>query len=138
MWWDWLFNWFRKPAKTFRWRVWYHHRVFYGVNHMAFTLSSIEKVSLMIQPVNAKGNPAPIDGVPVWTISDPTVATLTVADDGLTASLVAINPGSVQITVQADADLGPGTKLITGTLDVTVTAAEAVAINIIPGVAELQ
>ena len=105
---------------------------------MAFTLSSIEKVSLMIQPVNAKGNPAPIDGIPVWTTSDPTVATLIVADDGLTASLVAINPGSVQITVQADADLGPGTKLITGTLDVTVTAAEAVSINIIPGVAELQ
>ena len=138
MWWDWLFNWFRKPAKTFQWWVLYRHRLFYGVKSMSFTLSSIEKVSLMIQPVNAKGNPAPIDGVPVWTISDPTVATLIVADDGLTASLVAINPGSVQITVQADADLGPGTKLITGTLDVTVTAAEAVAINIIPGVAELQ
>ena len=138
MWWDWLFNWFRKPAKTFQWWVLYRHRLFYGVKSMSFTLSSIEKVSLLIQPVNAKGNPAPIDGVPVWTISDPTVATLIVADDGLTASLVAINPGSVQITVQADADLGPGTKLITGTLDVTVTAAEAVAINIIPGVAELQ
>lgn len=89
------------------------------------------QVRASIQPVDAEGNPAKIDGVPAWSSSDDKIAAVTnVATDGLSASVMSIAPGSAQINVSGDADLGEGTKPITGTLDVSVIAGEAVAFQI--------
>ncbi|MBL8250978.1 MAG: hypothetical protein JNK31_04870, partial [Candidatus Competibacter sp.] len=38
-----------------------------------------------VQPTDAKGNPAAIDGVAVWEVSDPALVTLEITDDGLNA-----------------------------------------------------
>ena len=105
---------------------------------MAVVLSVIEKVRLSIQPIDAKGNPAPVDGIPAWSVANPEVASLAVSDDGLSAVLTATAPGSTQVSVQADARLGPDVNTITGLLDVTVTPAEAVTIQITTGTPELQ
>lgn len=109
------------------------------VEVLMFTLRSNEKVPLSIQPVDAKGNPAPIDGKAQWISSDETIVKLQIADDGLTCVAIAAERlGNARITVNADADLGDGIKTISGTFDIEVKAGEAVALNINSGEAVPQ
>lgn len=106
---------------------------------MSLIVTDTQKCSLSIQPTDVKGNPAAIDGVPVWSVSDATILSVTPAADGLSAVIVANGPvGTSQVNVQADADLGAGTTTITGTLDVQVTASEATALGITAGTPEPQ
>lgn len=95
---------------------------------MALILKDSQKFSAGVKYVTAKGNPAPVDGVPEWSVSDPTILSVEPAADGMSAEVKAIGPlGSCQVSNTADADLGEGTKSIIGTLDVDVVAGEAVA-----------
>ncbi len=93
-------------------------------------------------PVDAKGAPAQVqDGSVVWSSSDPNVATVTAdATDPLKAVVVAGLPGTAQINVSADADLGDGvTSIAAPALDVTVLAGQAVALgSIATGTPEAQ
>ena len=98
---------------------------------MALILTDEQKVSLSIQPVTSAGNPAKVDGVPVWSVSDETVLTLTVAEDGLSAvATVTGTLGASQVSVKADADLGEGIKEIAAVLDVSVVASQAASLSI--------
>jgi len=101
-------------------------------------LQDTQKCALAIQPVDVKGRPARVDGVPQWAASDPAVATLEVAEDGLSATVVALVPGACQINVTADADLGEGVRSISGALDLQVDPSEAVALAISAGAPENQ
>jgi hypothetical protein len=103
-----------------------------------FSLTDVQKVSLAIAPVNAKGKPAPVDGVPAWTNSNEIAASLSIADDGLSAVLFANEAGTTQVMVSVDADMGEGVVPITGILDVQVLPSMAVSIAIVPGVPENQ
>ena len=106
---------------------------------MALILTDEQKVQLTIQPVTAAGNPARVDGVPVWTVSDATVLTLEVAPDCLSAWATATGTlGASQVSVDADADLGEGVRDIVATLDVSVVAAEAVSLSISAGAPVLK
>lgn len=89
-----------------------------------------QKAQLALEPKDARGNPAPLDGVPVWTVANPAVATLTVSPDGLTAEVVAVGLGSTQVNVTADARIGPDVREISGVLDVQISPAEAVTLGI--------
>jgi hypothetical protein len=71
---------------------------------------------------NKRGQPAPVQGVPVWASSDSTVLAVTPAADGLSAKIDTVAAGTARVTVTADADLGPGVTTITGVSeDVNVT-----------------
>jgi hypothetical protein len=98
------------------------------------------KVGLSVQPVDAKGHPAQLEGDPTWSVADPTIATVTpVPYDGQTyrADLVpGDNLGTTQVNVSGDADLGEGVTTITGLLDVQVVAGQAVSLNIAAGTPE--
>jgi hypothetical protein len=88
-----------------------------------------------ITPVDAKGNPAPVEGVPTWASSNPAMLTVTPrADDGsgvYKADLVPAGAvGTCQVNVSADADLGTGVTTITGILDVQTAAGQAVGFTI--------
>lgn len=102
-------------------------------------LTDIQKVHAgPVQVLDAKGNPAALDGAPSWSSSDPTIVSVTPSADGLEADIVAVGPltpagSSVQVVVSADADLGAGVTTITGSLDVTVVASQAVSITIPTG-----
>ncbi len=97
-------------------------------------LTDTQEIDLAIKPVDRKGNPAQVDGVPVWASSDPNIASITSAADGLSCVVkAAANLGSVQISVTADADLGEGVAPIAGTLDIDVVAGQAVSLGIIAG-----
>lgn len=92
-----------------------------------------------IQPVDAKGNPALVDGMPTWASSNPLVLTVEPAADGLSAMVKAVGPvGTGQVSVQGDADLGEGQKLIIGTLDVEVTPGDAVTFIVQTGAVSEQ
>jgi hypothetical protein len=100
----------------------------------ALVLTDLQQVELSVAPVNAVGNPAPVDGEPVWAVSDPTVLTLQIASDGFSALAVTTGKlGTCQVSVSADADLGPGVTTLTGTLDIEVKASQAVNLGMTVG-----
>jgi hypothetical protein len=125
------------PQLGVRWTISTDAIVVKGDKHMAVTIKDTEKFSVAISVVDAKGNPAVIDGVPAWSVSDPAGLALVAAADGLSAVITAVGPlGSFQATVEVDADLGVGVKALIGILDVEVVGSEAVAITFLPGVPE--
>lgn len=99
-----------------------------------FVLDDVPNVMASVVFNTAAGNPARVDGVPVWTNSDSSVAEMTVSPDGLTASFRGLAAGTTSITVTADADLGEGvTPLIgTGLLEYVPGQAVAAVINFAP------
>ena len=69
------------------------------------TAGRAKPVNLVIN--DKRGNPARVDGMPVWTSSDESVATVTPSDDGMSATILSLGTtGTAQISVTADADLG--------------------------------
>lgn len=108
-----------------------------GANTIKMTNS--QKATATIQPVDKKGQPAPVDGVPTWASSDETIVTVTPAADGLSAVVAAVGPlGTAKVSVTGDADLGADVAPIFGTLDVTVTQGQAVGFKIDLGPATEQ
>lgn len=97
---------------------------------MNVSISTEQQVRLHVAFLTAAGNAAPIDGTPSWTISAPAVADLVVDSDGLGAMVVSKAVGTALITVQADADLGSDTNIITGTLALEVTQAAAETVEV--------
>jgi len=112
-------------------------RFIFSVQTAGLTVKDIQMLILAndhqarasIQPVDAKGNPAPIDGMPNWTSSSADIASVqNIAPDGLSADIVpGTKLGTCQVNVTADADLGSGVSTISGVLDVQVAAGQAVA-----------
>lgn len=106
---------------------------------MALILTDQQKVTFSVSFVTAKGNPATVDGAPVWTVSNGVVLSVVPSANGLSAEVVAVGPlGASQVSVIADADLGAGVTALIGTLDVTVVASEAASIIISAGTPVLQ
>lgn len=104
---------------------------------MPFTTDVDHKVPYGITFRDARGNAgALVDGVPAWTSSDETIMTAVAATDGMTAYAVPTGaPGTAQILMRADADLGEGVRTIEAVDTVTFTAGEAAAAVLTPGVA---
>jgi hypothetical protein len=88
-------------------------------------------VSATVSFVDAKGNPAKVDGVPVWAVDNTDVVVVTAADDGMSATFTpATTLGTAQVSVSADADLGAGVTQIVGLGTIEVIAGQAVAAQI--------
>lgn len=102
-------------------------------------IKATQQFTATIQPVDAKGNPALVDGVPVWSSSNPAVLTVEPAADGMSATVKAVGPvGTGQVAVTADADMGEGVKSIIGTLDVEVKPGDAVTLTVNTGTVSEQ
>jgi hypothetical protein len=103
------------------------------------TLQDHQQCRPAIRPVTRRGQPAPIDGVPVWAVSDPTIVELTPEADGMRCLVRPVGPaGDAQVRVEADADMGAGVIPIIGLLDVKVLAGLATIIDVLPGPVEDQ
>lgn len=100
---------------------------------MALILTDEQECDLSVEFKTAAGNAGRVDGIPVWSVSNPSVVTVTVAADGRTAVVSSASLGETQVSVVADADLGEGVRQITGVLDVTVQAAEVVVVGVVAG-----
>lgn len=78
--------------------------------------------SVVLTITDSHGQPAAVDGVPVWASSDETVLTAAASADGMSAVVDTVAPGVARISVSADADLGAGVVALTGVSeDVNVT-----------------
>lgn len=95
---------------------------------MAYTLPADMQVLLKVQFQDSKGNPATIDGDPVWSSSDTAIATATATPGNpfLAQLMPGTDIGNCQVKVEADADLGEGVRPVLCTMDVTVVGGEAV------------
>jgi hypothetical protein len=70
--------------------------------------------SVVLGILNSAGNPASVDGIPIWASSDSTVLAVTPNPDGMSAAVMTVGPGVGRISVTADADLGAGVTTING------------------------
>lgn len=84
--------------------------------------------------VDAKGNPAMIDGDVVWDSSDENIASVEMdSGDSTIANVIPGDAiGQVQVSATVDADLGSGTTELITTMDVEVVSGQAVAGTITP------
>jgi hypothetical protein len=93
-----------------------------------------QSLPISIKPVDQFGNAAAVDGIPAWSLSDPAMGSIAVAQDGMSAQFTpAGQVGSVVVQVSADADLGAGIVSIMGSLQVDLLAGDAVAVQITAG-----
>lgn len=95
------------------------------------TFTTIQKQTVRPQFLNAAGSPVAVDGPPAWRVDDETIATIDVAPDGLSASVIAGAPGVTFITVTADALIGPDTREVSGQFQVTITESGAVRVEFV-------
>lgn len=93
------------------------------------TLTTEQQVPLSVAFYTATGNPVSVVGTPTWAVDDTNVVDLVVASDGLSALVVSKAVGNCFVTVQANT----GTKTISGTIGVSVVAAEAETVVITAG-----
>jgi len=76
---------------------------------------------------DAKGNPAKVEGNPVWATDKPDILTVVDNGDG-SATISSTGPlGTAQVTCTGDADLGAGVTPVILLGDVEVIAGTAVA-----------
>jgi hypothetical protein len=101
---------------------------------MTYTLPNDHKVQVQISYVDAKGNPAAVDGPVAWASSNDAVLTVEVdaADSTICWVVPATQLAQAQVVATADADLGAGVTQITTTMDVTIVAGQAVSGTIAP------
>jgi len=88
-------------------------------------ISTEQKVLVKLVPTTPGNKPAPVDGVPTWTMGEGGDETITLepSADGLSCIIRAGDAPSADniITVSADADMGEGITTITDTIELDVT-----------------
>lgn len=95
-------------------------------------ITTEQTVSVTVAPKTAAGNPAPIDGAVEFASSDVTVAIVEQLD-AVSARVIPVAVGVVQITAVFDADLGEGVREVEASGALEVVAAEAVTAEIVFG-----
>lgn len=106
---------------------------------MSLVLKDDQKCALSIVPLDAAGNPAPVDANPVWAAkgANPEILALIPSEDGLSCQVVTVGPlGTAQVEVTADALIGEGVVPLVGLLDVEVVGGQAVSLSINAGAPE--
>jgi len=94
-----------------------------------------QQVTLSVAFTDKAGNPAFVDGDPVWTSTDAAVE-IVATDSPFVVIARSTGVGVAQVRVEADADLGEGVKPVTALADVEVVAGEAIAAVIAAGTPE--
>ena len=97
---------------------------------LELSITNEQKVNVKLNPVTSGGQPAPVDGVPQWSVVGGN-STVVPADDGLSAFLVSEdNPGDTTFLVSADVDPGPGVTNIQDTILLHVAHALASSLGL--------
>src|SRR5262245_15536781 len=82
---------------------------------LMLTLTATQKATLSVEFLDSKGNPASVDGVPVWMTDNSDLLALAPSADGMSCEVSAVGPiGAASAQVTADADLGSGIVNIFG------------------------
>jgi hypothetical protein len=89
---------------------------------MSVTLQDTQEVTLTLGLKDSVGNAGIVEAVPVWSVDDATIASVTPAADGLSAVVAAVGLGAATVSVLVNG--------ITQTLGVTVVGGDATQISI--------
>jgi hypothetical protein len=124
-----VFNFYECCKKHHRKRLHLNYGVGCPVNKenkmsLDVTFNNEQKENITLNPVDAEGKAATLVGVPVWSVVSGDV-TLAPTADGLSCFIISGNIGSSVVQVDAEGDPTPGVDHITGTINVTITGAEA-------------
>jgi hypothetical protein len=98
---------------------------------MAVQMSDIQKTTLTVPGgLDAKGNPAPLDGPVTFTSSDPTILTVNPTSD-TTCDVISTGAlGTAQAQYSADANIDPAVvDTISGFTDFTIINSQAVGLT---------
>ena len=99
---------------------------------LKLAITSEEKIHVKLTHVTSNGNPATVDGAPVWSVVSGN-GTVVPDADGLGAFLVStdtVDGIDTVFMVDADADLGPGKTDIQDTITLTTTNAQAAGLGL--------
>jgi hypothetical protein len=92
----------------------------------SMTLRVDQTLPMTLTFADKNGNPAVPVGVPVWAVSDATLATVVAAADGMSAVLTPVGPlGGVDVTAVVDG--------VTGMLHVDLVGGAVATVTIVPG-----
>lgn len=102
-------------------------------------ISATQKQRFKVNFTDAKGNPAQVQAGSVSiSVADEAVATVVRdPEDETTFDVLGASPGTTQLNVTADADMGDGVKTISDFSAVEIRPGEAVGVGIVP-VGEVQ
>lgn len=119
------------PLIRLHWHLFSNHLNIKGEITMV-QLKSTQSVNGILQPVDRKGNAAPIEpGTVKFSSSDESVFTVEQDETHETkVKVVAVAPGVAVLNFEADADLGEGVKTISGSTGVEVVASDAVGFGV--------
>lgn len=78
----------------------------------------------------ADGRPVRLDGPPEWTCSDAALLRLDAAPDGLSAIVLGVNLGVVQIVVSGKAVVDTAIRRVSGVMDLEIVAAGAIVLDL--------
>ncbi|HNA69991.1 MAG TPA: hypothetical protein PK473_03065 [Nitrosomonas sp.] len=93
-----------------------------------------QNLPVTIAITDALGNAALVDGLPVWTATNPELVDIEVAEGAMSALVKAKGiVGQTTIQVKADAKIGEGETLIVGELMIDLVALEAQFITLTAG-----
>ena len=89
------------------------------------TITNEQQVNVTLNPVTTGGKPAPVDGIPEWSVITGN-STVVPAADGMSALLISSDdPGDTDFLVKADADIGEGVSEISDIVRLSVAGAAA-------------
>ncbi|MEH2565328.1 hypothetical protein [Bradyrhizobium sp. AZCC 2289] len=103
-------------------------------SHVMYALPVDHTVLMQVSYVDAKGNPATIDGEVSWESSDASIIAVSVdaGDSSICRATPVGSVGQAQVTAKCDADLGDGVRELVTLCDIEVVGGEAVAGSIQP------
>ena len=96
-------------------------------------ITTTQKVNIVATFEDMDGIAVDVVGTPVWASSNPAIATVSPATDGLSCDVLSVAPGTAQITVTAEGDPTPGVDPVSGEQDVIVVADEATQVVLAVG-----
>jgi hypothetical protein len=96
---------------------------------MATQMTDIQQTSLTVSALDAKNNPAALDGPVVFVSSDPTILNVQPTGPNSCAVVAVGALGNAQVQFSADADLGSGVVTLSGISDFTIVSSQATQLN---------
>lgn len=100
-------------------------------NQMSIVMRNDQEVSFTLSFADKFGNPVTeLGGVPAWSLSDDTLASLTVSEDGMSATVVPLGPkGSVLVNMLVDRDPDEDYEELAGQAEIAILSGKATVVR---------
>ena len=101
-------------------------------NDMSAVIRNDQKISFALAFEDAHGNPVTeLGSMPAWELDDNELATLVVAEDGMSADVIPTGPrGSVNVSVVVDADPDEDIEELVGQAEISILSGKAKVIRL--------